>query len=290
MPADGELCFLITLLVSKIISFTIPGMLTNQGQNRKPTQTSRKILLVTILAIVLIISGAIIVFAGKTSVKTTKSKNEQIYGISDKISPTNILSQPTIAVIDSSSRSDLTGSNIVVTGTPTVIPTNIDWEQFNKELNESLKDVRNNSNEPPVPTVKPTDMTVSIEQQKATKIISISDNLGNTHETNCRWSDTHYECSPKEQREITVSIKTTPQLTFTINAQDPNNRPLTYHYYYEEGCRGDSTNWITSNSCTSTLKTNELGLRTFSFYVKNDDNYGSVGLDANTSLYYRITE
>jgi len=284
-PADGELCFLITLLVSKIISFRNPGVLTNQDQNRKPIQTSRKILLVTILAIVLIISGAILVFVRKTPVKTTKSKNEQIYGISDKISPTNILSQPTIAVIDSSS-----GSNTTVTGKPTITPTSIDWKQFNKELNESSKDIRNNSDESSEPTTKPTETVISIEQQQATKINSISDNLGNTHETSCRWSDTHYECPPKEQKQIMVSIKTTPQLTFTINAQDPNNRPLTYHYYYEEGCRGDGTNWVTSNSCTSTLKTNELGLRTFIFYVKNDDNYGSVGLDANTSLYYKITE
>lgn len=138
-------------------------------------------------------------------------------------------------------------------------------------------------NEPPVPTM-------SIEQQKATKIISISDSLGNTYETNCQWSDTHYECPPKDRRETVISIKATPQLTFTINAQDPNNRPLTYHYYYAEGCRGEGTNWITNNSCTSILKTNELGLRTFSFYVKNDDSYGSVGLDANTSLYYRMME
>ena len=141
----------------------------------------------------------------------------------------------------------------------------------------------------PQTTESPTP-TISIEQQKATKIVSISDSLGNTFETNCHWSSTHYECPPKDQSETVVSIKSTPQLTFTINAQDPNNRPLTYHYYYAEGCRGEGTNWISSNSCTSILKTNELGLRTFSFYVKNDDNYGSVGLDANTSLYYRIVE
>lgn len=142
---------------------------------------------------------------------------------------------------------------------------------------------------PPTLTLVPT-KTISIEQEKAPKIISISDSLGNTHEINCWWSDTHYECTPKEQKEPVVSIKITPQLTFTINAQDPNNRSLTYHYYYSEGCRGEGTNWITSNSCTFTIKTNELGLRTFIFYVKNDDNYGSVGLDANTALRYRITE
>lgn len=180
-------------------------------------------------------------------------------------------------------------SSLSPTPAPTVAttPTGIDWEQFNRELNEKLKEVRDidndNSNESPEPTM-------SIEQQKAAKIVSISDSLGNIHETNCWWSTTHYECPPKEQKEPTVSIRTTPQLTFTINAQDSNNRPLTYHYYYAEGCRIDGSNWITSNTCTSTLRTNQLGLRTFIFYVKNDDNYGSVGLDANTTLRYRIIE
>ncbi len=174
------------------------------------------------------------------------------------------------------------------------MPTGIDWEQFDRELNEKLKEVKhidsNNSNESPKPTSETLESTISIEQQKAAKIISISDNFGNTHETNCWWSTTHYECPPKEQKEVMVSIGTTPELTFTINAQDPNNRRLTYHYYYAEGCRADGSNWITSNTCTSTLKTNQLGLRTFTFYVKNDDNYGSVGLDANTQLNYRILE
>lgn len=164
-----------------------------------------------------------------------------------------------------------------------------------EELNENsgkAEGINSNDLDKPAesPDNPPNEPAISIEQQKATKVISISDSIGNTFETNCQWSTTHYECPPKEQKEPTVSIKTTPQLTFTINAQDPDNRPLTYHYYYAEGCRGEGTNWIANNSCTFTLKTNELGLRTFSFYVKNDDNYGSVGLDADTSLYYRVTE
>jgi hypothetical protein len=187
--------------------------------------------------------------------------------------PTPIQSKPLTSVPTSTS--------------PLPTPTEIDWEQFNKELSESLKEVRSIDDDNSNGSIEP---TISIGQQKATKIISISDSLGNSHETDCRWSNTHYECPPKEQKEIVVSINTTPHLTFTINARDPNNRPLTYHYYYAEGCRTEGSNWITSNTCTSTLKNNQLGLRTFIFYVKNDDNYNSVGLDANTTLLYRITE
>jgi hypothetical protein len=217
-----------------------------------------------------------------------KLAEEKVKSVTMNDSPTATLSPtPVFTATPLQSKSlSLSPTSVPTTNTPT----GIDWEQFNRELNEKLKEVRdvgdNNSNEPPEPTI-------SIEQQKATKIISISDSLGNTHEMDCKWSNTHYECSPKEQKEPVVSIKTTPQLTFTINAQDPNNRPLVYNFNAREGCDGGPgyfVPWLSTNTCTITLKTDELGLRTFSFDIKNDDNYGSVGLDAHTQLNYRILE
>ncbi len=144
----------------------------------------------------------------------------------------------------------------------------------------------------PVEQVKP-EPAMSVEQRKATKIVSISDNLGNVFQMNCDWSETHYECYPKKDKEVSVSVKSNPQITFIVNAQDPNNRPLTYKICSNIGCcetpSGDS-NWTNNSVCTIDLTKMLFGQNVFTFDVKNDDNYGSVGLDADSALYYKISE
>lgn len=130
--------------------------------------------------------------------------------------------------------------------------------------------------------------TLSLEQQKAPKIVSITDSLGNSFPMKCLWSSTHYECNPTTVKEPNISVKTTPQITFTINSQDPNNRSLTHRF--DGYCQGNNSNWISDNTCTISLDTTRLGAQTFIFDIKNDDNYGSIGIDATTTLHYRTIE
>lgn len=155
--------------------------------------------------------------------------------------------------------------------------------------------VRNNEVMPfitlntPVPT--PTDIvdsvlpTATLEQQKAPKLISVIDSLGNTHEIGCSWYATHFECLSLNHKEVTLSITKNPEITFTVKAEDPGNRPVKYGFNYTGGC-----DWSDKNTCTTSLKDSPLGLRGFNIYIKNDDNYGTIGLDANALLYYRIME
>jgi hypothetical protein len=187
-------------------------------------------------------------------------------------------------------------------GRVAVIEKDVQTQQVEKQNNENKPTQAVFSNNPavenpvvpnPVPVpVQPSQPVpvISIEQQKAPKIISVSDNLGNVHMMDCNWSETHYECSPKDGKQITVSVASTPEITFTINASDPNGKPLTYDYYYEGGCQLPDTNWITGNSCTTNLRKLSFGVHNFIFDINNNDNYGSVGLDATTVLYYDLEE
>lgn len=163
----------------------------------------------------------------------------------------------------------------------------------NSQQTQTCNDLNNCNTTSGEPNLTQTcSMPISIEQQKAAQIISVSDNLGNTHQMNCEWSQTHYECSPEDNKVITVSVASTPQITFTVNAQDPNNRPLKYNYYYEGGCETPDgrSNWVTTNSCTTDLTKYKFGQQVFGFYVDNDDNYGSIGLDADAALHYDIEQ
>lgn len=125
----------------------------------------------------------------------------------------------------------------------------------------------------------------SMEERLAPQIISVSDNMGNNFSMNCTWYLTHYECYPMGNPEPTISIQKNPQLTLTVRAQDPNNRHISYRFSYSGGC-----GWIDSNTCTSALDPKALGYQTFVIDIKNDDNYQSVGLDADTAIHYHVTD
>lgn len=260
-------------------------MLKNLNINNKSFIISRKILLVATFTILLIISGAIFVFSKKPPVKTTKSTNKQIYRDSSKTFPTTIMSQPTIAVGDLSSESDFLISDIAVTGTPTIIPTNVDWEQFNKELNESLKEVKS--------VVEPSynyDSYYPI-------ILSISDNNGQINK-NSAFNKYPYISLPD------VTVKIGDVIRCKVQANDPKDRQILYYFFsnsspFDKQVSRDENGkqkFISNSEIEYTITEEDLksvGGQRFEIHaaIKSDKEYlriPSQGYDDTIELHYNI--
>jgi len=124
--------------------------------------------------------------------------------------------------------------------------------------------------------------------KKSPKIVSISDNLGNIFEMVCDRITGCLNCYPINKGSFVVSAKSISEIKITVNAQDPNNRPVSFRFYSDD-C---NKNWTSDNFCSYFTKTNDLGEVSFSVMIKNDDDYnnGPDDCDAYSMLNYEVVE
>lgn len=154
-------------------------------------------------------------------------------------------------------------------------PTGIDWNEFEKNLNEKLKGIGTNNNQTNQPTPTP-----SYNDLHCPKVIKIEDNLGNTSTTN--------------MLKGTFAKGSIALLTVKITSTDPQNLQLYYQYGSAGLIDGNSTikDWSKDSVYAIDVSNAMPGAsRVLSYSIDNQDGYSCAGdyTDIHGQFNYDVT-